>query len=102
MLFRSADSLRPGPHLAELSAQSLKHPMLHTARGSPRIGLTIGMGDILRSRSILLLVSGRQKAQQFRRLLEPHIATRFPASFLWLHGRVTIICDREAASLLND
>lgn len=75
--------------------------MLGAAYGSPRIGLTIGMGDILRSRSILLLVSGRQKAQQLKRSFEPVIATTFPASFLWLHGRVTIICDREAASMLE-
>jgi glucosamine-6-phosphate deaminase len=66
------------------------------------MGLTIGMGDILRSRSILLLVSGRQKAQQLKWLFEPRIAPGFPASFLWLHGCVMIICDREAASLLDD
>lgn len=91
------DGLIPGPHVAQLSRESLGHPMLSASRSAPSYGLTIGIGDILRSRRILLLVSGAAKATQLARLREPLVSTHFPASFLWLHPNVTILCDREAA-----
>jgi len=62
----------------------------------PRRGLTMGMADILRSRTILLLVSGRHKAAPLRRLMSGRVTTRCPASLLWLHPDVTVHCDREA------
>jgi len=91
-----ADVLHPGPHAARLSRESLRHPMLGLSRATPAYGLTIGMADILRSRQILLLVSGAHKSTQLARLREPIVSTHFPASFLWLHPDVTILCDREA------
>ena len=32
-----------------------------------------------------------------KRFLKPAVTTRFPASFLWLHPRAFVLCDREAA-----
>jgi galactosamine-6-phosphate isomerase len=91
------DLLHPGPHVAPLTEQSLAHPMVRHARGRVRYGLTLGLGDILRSERILLLVSGTAKREPLRRLLIPEITTRFPASCLWLHRNVTVLCDAEAA-----
>jgi len=88
-----ADALQPGPHVAQLSANSLSHAMLTRARRPPSFGLTLGIADLLRSRSILLLVSGSHKADPLRRLLEPRVTPHFPASFLWLHPDVTIFTD---------
>jgi galactosamine-6-phosphate isomerase len=92
-----ADALHPGPHVAPLTEESLAHPMVRHARGRVRYGLTLGIGDILRSEKILLLVSGRAKREPLRQLLTPGITTRFPASCLWLHRDVTVLCDAEAA-----
>jgi galactosamine-6-phosphate isomerase len=91
-----AAGLRPGVHVVELSASSLKSGMLRKADRQPRYGLTLGMGDILQSRKILMLVSGEAKQAVLKRLLEPMVSPDFPASFLWLHPAVTIICDQEA------
>ena len=91
------DALHPGPHVAPLTVQSLAHPMVRHARGRVRYGLTLGLGDVLRSDKILLLVSGRAKREPLRRLLMPEFTTRFPASCLWLHRDVTVLCDAEAA-----
>jgi galactosamine-6-phosphate isomerase len=96
-----ADVLRPGPHVARLSSASLEHPMLDEAQGQASFGLTLGMADILQSRRTLLLVSGRHKAAQLRRLIEGGITTQFPASFLHLHSNLTILCDADAASQLH-
>ncbi len=95
-------ALHDGPHVARLSAASLRHAMLHSARRPVEFGLTLGIGDLCRSRAVLLLVSGAHKARQLRRLLLGLVTPRFPASFLRLHGAVTICCDRAAAALLPE
>ena len=91
-----ADALDPGPHVARLAASTRAHSMLRGLTAPPRRGLTMGLGDILRSRAIRLLVSGRAKAAPLRRMRSGRVTTRCPASFLWLHPDVTILCDREA------
>jgi putative deaminase/isomerase len=90
--------LQTGPHVAQLSQDSQGHPMLRRARAHVRHGLTLGMGDILRSRKVLLLVSGAAKREAMQRLREARASTAFPASLLWLHGDATCLCDREAAA----
>jgi galactosamine-6-phosphate isomerase len=96
-----AAALVPHTHVAKLTESSLRHPILKNLARKPRHGLTLGLGDILRSRKILLLVSGRPKRDILRRLLKPQITTRLPASVLWLHPDVTVLADKGAAAGLN-
>jgi galactosamine-6-phosphate isomerase len=88
--------LKPHAHVAQLSAESLKHAMLDQTRARPTHGLTLGMADLLQSRQVLLLVTGAAKFGPLRKLLDREISTQFPASFLWLHRDVTLLCDAEA------
>ena len=92
-----APHLQPEAHVAHLAEATLRHPMLSHVGNPPSYGLTLGMAEILGSREILLLVSGKAKVEPLKRLLTREITTNFPASFLWLHPRVTLICDRDAA-----
>lgn len=85
-------------HVARLASSSRKHSLLRELRRKPRNGMTLGLGDILRSQRILLLVSGRAKRGILRRLLQPRVSPRLPASFLWLHPNVTIFADKPAAA----
>jgi galactosamine-6-phosphate isomerase len=91
-----ASGLPPGPHVARLAASTRRHSMLTGLKVPPRRGLTMGLGNILRSRTIVLLVSGRHKRAALARMLEGTVSSRCPASFLWLHPDVTVYCDREA------
>jgi galactosamine-6-phosphate isomerase len=95
-----AAALPAGPHVARLSPASRRHSMLGTSRARPRYGLTLGMGDLLHSREVVLLVNGSHKAAQLHRLLTGHVTPRFPASFLRLHPALTVFCDRASAALL--
>lgn len=95
-----AAALTPRPHVARLAASTRRHSMLEGLKTLPRLGLTMGMADILQSRAILLLVSGRQKVAPLRRMLSGRVNTRCPASFLSLHPDVTIYCDRAAGRAL--
>ena len=85
--------LHPYAHVARLSADSLRHAMLDQARTRPTHGLTLGMADLLQARQVLLLVSGAAKSGPLRKLLAGEITTDFPASLLWLHPNVTLLCD---------
>lgn len=91
-----ARALRPFAHVARLSAASLKHGMLSAARERPTYGLTLGMANLLASREILLVVSGAHKRDALQRLLAGDLTPRFPATFLWLHPQVTLLCDAAA------
>lgn len=89
----------PGPHAVELSAGMRSHPTLGRASGRVKFGFTLGMGDLLGARRILLLATGSSKAPVLRRFWETREVTPwFPVSFLWLHPAVVICCDMAAAA----
>lgn len=89
-----------GPHIAPLSPSSLSHAMLADAQAQVAFGLTLGLGDILRSHRIFLLVSGVHKSSQLQRLAGGEVSREFPASLLRRHPAVTLFCDDAAAAAL--
>jgi putative deaminase/isomerase len=88
--------LQPHVHIACLSDESLAHAMIDGCDEPPEYGLTLGMADVLRSRHILLIVTGAAKRGPLERLLSGRITTGFPASLLQLHGDVRLVCDAAA------
>ena len=56
----------------------------------------MGMGSILKARKIIILVSGKEKKEAARRMMEGVLDTRCPASFLSLHPDVTVIATEDA------
>ena len=101
LLNEPGPGLTAAPHVARLTRESQHHAMLQQARRRPRYGLTIGLGDILQARRILVLVSGAKKAEPLQRMVKGPVTTGCPASFLQLHPNVTIACDRAAAGGLK-
>ena len=91
-----ASMLHAHAHRAELSETSLTHSMIQSEPVKPTFGLTLGMADLMQSKEILLLVSGKAKREPLRQILEGGITTQFPATFLNLHPNVTLLCDEEA------
>lgn len=67
----------------------------------PEGGLTIGMGPILASREIWLLVTGSHKADILNRVLNGPIGPDVPASFLREHPNAVVLVDESAASLVR-
>jgi galactosamine-6-phosphate isomerase len=70
--------------------------MLAGLKKKPSYGLTLGMADILQSRMILMLISGKEKKEIARSFLSGRISTRVPASFLWLHANVICLISKDA------
>jgi glucosamine-6-phosphate deaminase len=67
----------------------------------PREALSMGMGTILRARSIVLLATGSSKAGCIERVIRGGVTTSLPASFLQLHGDVDVMVDEAAAGKLG-
>ena len=57
----------------------------------PTHAITMGIGTILGSRAIVLLASGKNKADAIKRLRGAEITTDFPASALWTHPNVHVL-----------
>ncbi len=66
----------------------------------PRSAITMGIGTIMKSRLIILLVNGAGKADIVRRALYGPVSPNVPASILRFHHNVLVIVDHEAASLI--
>lgn len=64
----------------------------------PKTAITMGIKNITNASAILLLISGKAKADTVVRLLKGEITSAFPASVLHLHPNVTIIIDDDAYS----
>ena len=89
-------TLIPDCHIANLSESSLKHPMANKMQTRPTYGLTLGMANILKSKKIILLVTGPSKKKAIKKLLSREITTFLPASFLWLHPNVECFLDKSS------
>ena len=64
----------------------------------PKYALSMGLKDILRAKKIILLASGRTKANAIKMMIKEKVSKECPASFLQTHKNVIIIVD-EAASV---
>ncbi len=67
----------------------------------PTAAYTMGIGTVMAARSVLLIVTGADKADILRRAFFGPITPQVPASILQLHQDVTVICDEAAAALLT-
>ena len=67
----------------------------------PKKAISMGMATILKADKIVLLASGKNKAEAIKKTVSGRISTEVPASLLQTHPDVTIILDQEAASLID-
>jgi glucosamine-6-phosphate deaminase len=66
----------------------------------PRQAYTMGIKNIMDAKKILIIVSGKEKAEILKEVISGPITPKVPASILQLHKDVTIIADTAAASCL--
>lgn len=66
----------------------------------PKFAISMGIGTIMRAKKIVLLASGKNKAQAIYNTLYGPISPEIPSSILQLHKDVVIVVDEEAAELL--
>jgi glucosamine-6-phosphate deaminase len=67
---------------------------------APERALTVGLGSLLAARELLLVATGAARAPALRAALMDPPSAAIPASLLRAHPRLTVLCDRSAASRL--
>ena len=67
----------------------------------PKQAYSMGIGTIMRSKKILLVVSGEEKAQALKDSIYGPVTPEVPGSILRFHPDVTIIADEAAMSLIK-
>lgn len=85
--------------LAETTIQANKRFFASDAE-VPRQAYTMGIGTIMRCRSILVVVSGKDKAEILKQVVKGPVTPRVPGSILQFHPDCTIVADTEALALL--
>lgn len=78
------------------STRQANRPNFPPGEEVPTYAITMGIGTILGARRILLLASGRDKAEALNRSLLGPVARDVPASALQRHPRVIVLADAEA------
>lgn len=64
----------------------------------PKEAYTMGIGTIMKAKKILLMVSGKDKADILQKVLEGPVTPLVPASILQFHPHVHVLADEAALS----
>ena len=66
----------------------------------PHYALTMGVGSIKKEKKIILIATGKAKADAVKALVDGEVSPACPASILQFHRDTVIYLDKDAASLL--
>jgi galactosamine-6-phosphate isomerase len=88
--------LEPEFHKAKLAASTIQHDPALSQGSEPAYGLCVGMRDILLSKKIIFLVTGKGKQTAIDQIMTKKITTECPASFLWMHPNVECLIDNSS------
>lgn len=66
----------------------------------PKSAYTMGIGTIMKAKKVLLVATGKGKAEIVAKAFKGDVTPQVPASILQSHADVTIVLDKEAAELL--
>jgi galactosamine-6-phosphate isomerase len=91
-----ADFLQPNCHVAKLHPVTLGSGMIENVDVPLTEGMTLGIGNIMASKMVILFITGKGKKPALDLLLEAKIRTDLPASILWLHPNAHVIVDRKS------
>jgi len=62
----------------------------------PTKAITMGVGNIMRAKKIILIATGENKREAMRRLRDEYVSANNPSSVLKLHDDTIILMDRAA------
>lgn len=93
------DVLVDGAHKEVLDESTIDaNQRFFTSRDEvPRYAVTMGMGDIMRAKCLLMIVSGNKQDALRQLLLTDKIDPRCPCTFLRLHRDATVILEQKLA-----
>lgn len=64
-------------------------------------GITLGLDQVMKARTLLMLASGKSKAEIIHKACDGPVSNEVPASYIQHHRHAVLMIDREAATLLS-
>lgn len=97
------DSFPQSVHVVDLTESTIEanKRFFESADDVPKQAYTMGVGTILHAKTILLVVSGKDKAKALNAVVNGPITPEVPGSALRLHPNVIIVADEDALSELD-
>lgn len=97
-----ADDFADHTHCVKLTESTIKANARFFASEAdvPRYAYTMGIGEIMAAKRILIVASGKAKAPIIKEMIQGPVTPHVPASILKFHNDVTLIADEDALSLL--
>lgn len=102
--FNEPDShLVAGTHLTGLTESTIQANSRYfdSIDEVPKTAITMGLGQIMKAKKILLVASGEGKAEAMKQLFSGNITTECPVTMLQMHRDVTVVIDEAAAALIK-
>ena len=87
-------------HLSELT-RAANARFFDDPQHVPQQAITMGVGTILKAKTILFVIKGADKADILHQALTGDITTACPASLLHMHPHLVVLADREAGRKLS-
>lgn len=93
----------PRTHCVDLSEDTIEANarFFDKADDVPRQAISMGIGTIMKAKSVLLIATGSSKARAVSAMVQGPIDPQCPASVLQVHPDVTVLLDRAAAVALS-
>ena len=97
-----ADYFDPATHKVALSERTIEanSRFFDSADDVPRFAVTMGIGGIMSAKTVLLVASGKDKAEAVRAAVKGPVTPQVPASILQFHPNAIIVADEDALSLI--
>ncbi|MBP3702075.1 MAG: glucosamine-6-phosphate deaminase, partial [Lachnospiraceae bacterium] len=67
----------------------------------PRRAFSMGIGEIMAAKKILIVANGKNKAEAVKNMLTGPVTPQVPASILRFHPNVVLVADEDALSLVE-
>lgn len=98
-----ADHFPVNTHCVDLTEETIEaNKRFFASRDDvPRQAYTMGVGTIMNARKVLLIASGKDKAEIIKKSFFGPVTPEVPASILQMHPDFTLVCDEAALSLVD-
>lgn len=95
-----SDFFEKDTHVVSLSESTIEanSRFFQNREEVPRRAITMGIRPIMQAKKVLILVSGKKKAEIAKRAFLGEVTPQVPASILQLHPNAIVIGDRDALS----
>ena len=98
-----SDTFKMGTYLVDLTESTIEanSRFFDSKDKVPTKAITMGVGSIFKAKKIILLASGKNKAEAVYNTIHGDINPNVPSSILKLHPDVTLLLDEESSALIK-